>query len=109
MVRLPASMAHIKKRTADYRISNEEGWNRFAKSFLKQTEHIYSTFDVGRSMFDVHHFFSRLNWPFFWPAAGPNPGCGVRAPNLETLCLGVYSVLGPGKRLGFFTNNFGYV
>jgi len=43
---------------------NAEGWSRcalsffkidrihhFAKSFLKQTEYIYSTFDVGRSMF----------------------------------------------------------
>src|SRR5210317_1635345 len=41
----------------EYRISNDEGWNRFAKSFLNQTEYIHSTFDVGRSMFDVHQFF----------------------------------------------------
>jgi len=44
--------------TANRRISNiepqnVEGWNRFAQSFLKQTEYIHSTFDVGRSMFDV--------------------------------------------------------
>jgi hypothetical protein len=26
-----------------------EGWNRFAKSFLKQTEYIHSRFDVRRS------------------------------------------------------------
>jgi len=30
---------------------NAEGWSRFAKSFLKQTEYIHSMFDVGRSMF----------------------------------------------------------
>jgi hypothetical protein len=29
----------------------------------------YSMFDVGRSMFDVHQFLSRFDWPFFWPAA----------------------------------------
>jgi hypothetical protein len=39
-------------------MSNVEGWNRFAKAFSKQTEYIYSKFDVGRSMFDVHQFFS---------------------------------------------------
>ena len=61
MIRLAASVAWIKQRTAacdelsriEYRISNDEGWNRFAKSFFKQTEYIHSTFDVGRSMFDV--------------------------------------------------------
>ena len=37
--------------------------------FLKQTEYIHSTFDVGRSMFDVHQFLFRLNWPLFRPAA----------------------------------------
>jgi hypothetical protein len=30
---------------------------RGSKSFLKQTEYIHSTLDVGRSMFDVHQFF----------------------------------------------------
>ena len=30
---------------------NAEGWKRFAKSFLIQTEYIHSTFDVGRSKF----------------------------------------------------------
>ena len=39
--------------------------SRVAKSFLKQTEYIYSTFDVGRSMFDVHQFLFRLDRPFF--------------------------------------------
>jgi hypothetical protein len=29
----------------------------------------YSMFDVGRSMFDVHQFLFRLDWPFFWPEA----------------------------------------
>jgi hypothetical protein len=46
---MAASMAWMKQRTAEYRISNDEGWNRFAKSFLEQTEYICSTFDVGRS------------------------------------------------------------
>jgi hypothetical protein len=55
---------------ANRRISNDEGRMtkdglaraaqalapRVAKSFLKQTEYIHSTFDVGRSMFDVHEF-----------------------------------------------------
>jgi len=35
--------------TANRRISNFEGWKRFAKSFLKQTKYIHSTFDVRRS------------------------------------------------------------
>ena len=42
----------IKKtepQNIECRITNDEGWNRFAKSFLKQTEYIHSTFDVGRS------------------------------------------------------------
>jgi hypothetical protein len=29
----------------------------------------YSMFDVGRSMFDVHLFFFRLDWPLFRPVA----------------------------------------
>ena len=44
------------------RMSNVEGWNRCAHSFLKWTEFIYSTFDVGRSMFDVHLFLLRFDW-----------------------------------------------
>ena len=54
-------------------MTNDEGWNRFAKSFLKQTEYIHSTFDVGRSMFDVHQFLFRLDWPLRRPAAGLKP------------------------------------
>jgi len=42
----------------------DEWWNRFAQSFLKWTEFIYSTFDVGRSMFDVHLFLFRFDRPF---------------------------------------------
>jgi len=53
-------------------MTNDEGWNRSAKSFLKQTEYIYSMFDVGRSMFDVHQFLFRFDRPFFWSAAGLN-------------------------------------
>jgi len=42
--------------------------------FLKRTEHIIrcSMFDVGRSMFDVHQFLSRFDWPLFKPAAALN-------------------------------------
>ncbi len=61
------------RRTEECRISNFEGWKRFAKSFLKQTEYIHSTFDVGRSMFGVHQFPFRFDRPFFWPAAGLTP------------------------------------
>ena len=38
-------------------------------SLFKQTEYIHSTFDVGRSMFDVHQFLFRSDWPLF-PASG---------------------------------------
>jgi hypothetical protein len=53
-------------------MTNEEGWNRFAKSYLKQTEYIYSMLDVGRSIFDVHQFLFRFDRPFIWSAAGLN-------------------------------------
>ena len=46
----------------EWRMTNDEGWNRFAKSFLKQTEYIHSTFDV-------HQFLSRSDWLSFWPEA----------------------------------------
>jgi hypothetical protein len=55
-----------KIEKANRRIANDEGWNRFAKYFLKQTEYIHSTFDV-------HQFFFRFDRPFFWPAAGLTP------------------------------------
>jgi hypothetical protein len=76
MIGLPASMAPIKQRTAEYRMTKDGIARaaqalapRVAQSFFKQTEYIHSTFDVGRSMFDVHQFLFRLNWPFFGPAA----------------------------------------
>jgi hypothetical protein len=65
-----ARMKLHKIKKANRRITNDEGWNRFAKFFLKQTEYIHSTFDVGRSMFDVHQFLFRFDWPLFRPAAG---------------------------------------
>jgi hypothetical protein len=34
-------------------------------SLFKQTEYIHSTFDVGRSMFDVHQFLFRFDRPVF--------------------------------------------
>jgi hypothetical protein len=41
--------------------------------FFKTSRIPYSMFDVGRSMFDVHQFHSRLDWPFFLSAAALNP------------------------------------
>jgi hypothetical protein len=38
---------------------------RVAKSFLKQTEYIHSTFDVGRSMF-ISFFFDQTGRFFGW-------------------------------------------
>ena len=38
-------------------------------AFFKIDRIHYSMFDVGRSMFDVHQFLSRFNWPLLWPAA----------------------------------------
>jgi hypothetical protein len=35
-----------EQRTAEYRMTNDERWHRYAKSFIKQTEYIHSTFDV---------------------------------------------------------------
>jgi hypothetical protein len=50
-----------------------DGWWMSLRSvFFKQTEYINSTFDVGRSMFNVHQFISRLDWPLFRPTAGLN-------------------------------------
>ena len=53
------------------RITNYEGWNRFAKSIIKQTEYIHSTFDVERSMF-ISFFYDQTG-RVFWPAAGLTP------------------------------------
>ena len=44
----------------EYRISNFEGWKRCALSFYNRQ----NTF-IRRSMFDVHQFLFRLDWPFF--------------------------------------------
>jgi hypothetical protein len=58
---------------------NVEGWFRFAQSFLKwtvrhkgsrQAEFIYSTFDVGRSMF-ISFFFDLTGRP--QPQGGAEP------------------------------------
>ena len=54
------------------------------QSFFKFTEYIHSTFDVGRSMFDVRQFLFRLDWPLFCPAAGLTPDTYT----LDTRCLG---------------------
>jgi hypothetical protein len=67
---LASAAAHMKlheNKKANRRISNNE--YRMSKEgiasvnlFFKQTEYIYSTFDVGRSMFEVHQFFLRSDW-----------------------------------------------
>ena len=44
-------------------MTKDEGRNRFAKSFLKQTEYIHSMF--------ISFFFDQSGR--FWPAAGLNP------------------------------------
>ncbi|CAB1081596.1 hypothetical protein D1AOALGA4SA_9244 [Olavius algarvensis Delta 1 endosymbiont] len=41
------------RRTAEYRISNVEGWNRFAQSFYK-IDRIHS-FDIRHSLFDIRY------------------------------------------------------
>jgi len=41
------------RRTAEYRISNVEGWNRCALSFFK-IDRIHS-FDIRYSVFDIRH------------------------------------------------------
>jgi len=40
---------------------NVEGWNRFAQSFLKQTEYITSTFDIQFAIFNFK--FSAFGGP----------------------------------------------
>jgi len=44
------------RRTAEYRMSNVEGRNRFALAFLKLTEYIPSKFDIHYSIFDIRFF-----------------------------------------------------
>jgi hypothetical protein len=46
-------------------MTTDEWWMSLRSVFFKQTEYIYSTFDVGRSMFDVYQFLFRSDWPFF--------------------------------------------
>jgi hypothetical protein len=53
-----AAGLNSEPQNIECRITNDEGWNRFAKSILKQTEYIHSTFDVGRSMF-IRFFFDQ--------------------------------------------------
>jgi len=65
------------RRTAEYRILNIEGWNRFAQSFYKidrstkklTTGRIHS-FDIRHSLFDIRYslfqsFFSDLTGRLF--------------------------------------------
>mgnify|MGYP001814137686 FL=1 len=65
------------------RITNYEGWNRFAKSIIKQTEYIHSTFDVERSMF-ISFFYDQTG-RFFWPAAGLTPETSNLYPESQNL------------------------
>jgi hypothetical protein len=61
-------------------ISNDEVWNRFAQSFLKNNNDRIPYFDIHYSLFDIRYslfafskFLSRLNWPLFRPAAALIP------------------------------------
>jgi hypothetical protein len=54
-------------------------------------------FNVGRSMFDVHQFLSRSNWPSFRPAAGLTPETRPLKP--KTYNLGFIEDLLPDKML----------
>jgi len=84
LIKLPASMAWIKQRTAEYRISNRrisKGGFAALNLFIKSIEYIPSTFDIHDSIFDIlflinparSKFLFRLDQPFFWPAARLNP------------------------------------
>jgi hypothetical protein len=66
-------------------MSNDEGWNRFAKSFFKQTEYIHSTFDVGRSMLKVRLWRIRrlsVSFSIKLVASTANGGAESRTLNL---------------------------
>ena len=65
---------------------NIEGWNRSAQSFLKQTEYIYSTFDVRCSLV----FFSIRPAAFL-------AGDGTDPPSAEHLTPSVLYKLLPDK------------
>jgi hypothetical protein len=89
------------RRISNIEPQDHEGWNRCALSFeLIKIDRIPS-FDIRYSIFDIrffrvsfsiklaasmaghglnsnrlnveHQFLFRFDWPFFWPAAGPNP------------------------------------
>jgi hypothetical protein len=64
------------RRTAEYRISNVEGWIRFAQSFFYKIDRIHY-FDIRYSLFDIRY---SLFQSFFFdltgrsrPAAALNP------------------------------------
>ena len=59
---------------------------RLRSVFFKQTEYIHSTFDVERSMFDVHQFLFRSDWTLRLPTSGLNP----EPLNLEPLIAEPY-------------------
>ena len=70
-----AAGRNSEPQNIEYGISNSEGWKRFAKYFLKQTEYIHSTFDAyGPPLEDSTFisFFFDLIGRFFGPAAGLN-------------------------------------
>jgi hypothetical protein len=57
---LSEASSKANRRTAEYRITNVEGWIRFAQSLIKQTAYITSTFDVHYSIFDIRFFRNSL-------------------------------------------------
>ena len=71
MIRRVAWMTRIKLRTAEYRMTNDERWNRSrsagacaaCREIFFEIDRIHS-FDVRCWMFDVHQFLSRLDWTF---------------------------------------------
>ena len=66
MVKLAALVAGLNSEPQNNKYRRMESLREI---FFKQTEYIHSMFDVGRSMFGVHQFLSRLDWPLFRPAA----------------------------------------
>jgi hypothetical protein len=65
----------VKSEPQNRRISNVEGWNRFAQSFLNRQNTFLrnSTFIIRYSIFAFSEFLFRLIWPLFRPAGRRHP------------------------------------
>jgi hypothetical protein len=53
------------RRTAEYRMSNVEGWFRFAQSFFYKIDRIHY-FDIHYSLFDIRFFISSVRQGLFF-------------------------------------------